>query len=154
MRSAADLDGFLQNFRMYVEIPKVAMNKVSQHKICHRHRLCPYLTTFPLGTHSCRPWESIPITAHLPNVFPFSSSVTANTPSSTCEPCGLPYSAPTSAPFSMLSRSFHVVSGRSHGTREVEGDVIDVCRGRRRRDVVVRVWLYGDDAGFAVIDVT
>jgi hypothetical protein len=54
----------------------------------------------------------------------------------------------------MLSRSFHVVSGRSDGTREVEGDVIEVWRGRRRRDVVVRVWLYGDDAGFAVIDVT
>jgi hypothetical protein len=32
--------------------------------------------------------------------------------------------------------------------------VIEVLRGRRKREVVVRVWLYGEEAGFAVIDVT
>lgn len=31
---------------------------------------------------------------------------------------------------------------------------MEVLRGRRKREVVVRVWLYGEEAGFAVIDVT
>jgi hypothetical protein len=31
---------------------------------------------------------------------------------------------------------------------------MEVLRGRRKREVVVSVWLYGEEAGFAVIDVT
>jgi hypothetical protein len=31
--------------------------------------------------------------------------------------------------------------GLSDGTRAAEGDVIEVLRGRRKREVVVRVWL-------------
>lgn len=125
IRSTANLDRFLQDFRMYVKVSAVHARNQQIPKM-PPSPFPTYLTTFPLGTHSCRPCRSIPITAHLPTVFPFSSSVTARTPSSTCAPCALPYSLPTSAPFSMLSRNFHVVSGRSEGTRDVEGDVIDV----------------------------